>query len=121
MKNPCGSPRKLTNRQVVQVLNWHQEAIEFRRAHGTVRDLARLLGVSISAARGCFDIPVSMNSPRDQISHSPGQPGRPRHLNTAQIAFVVAWRNAAYQFRARHGTVVSLARSLGVGASTIYD
>jgi hypothetical protein len=120
MKTPCGPPRKLTDRQIDQVLNWHQEANEFRHAHGTARDLARVLGVSMHAVRGCFEIRVrgSANKGRTRWSHPPG---RPRHLNPAQIAFAIAWRNAGRQFRARHGTVASLARTLGVGGSTIHD
>jgi hypothetical protein len=121
MKTPCGHLRKLTDQQIVQVLNWHQEAIEFQHAHGTQRQLAHLLGVSLHAARGCFEIRVPANNRRIQSSPSPHRPGRPRHLNPDQIAFAVAWRNAGRQFRARHGTVASLARSLGVGTSTIHD
>jgi hypothetical protein len=123
MKIPCGPPRKLTDRQIVQVLNWHQQAIEFRRAHGTLRDLAHVLGVSLHAVRGCFAIrvPGSASNRRIQSPHSPGRAGRPRHLNPAQIAFAIAWRDGGRQFRARHGTVASLGRVLGVGASTIHD
>ncbi len=123
MNIPCGPPRKLTDKQIAQVLNWHQEAIEFRHAHGTVRDLAHVLGVSLHAVRGCFEnrIPGSANSRRIQTSRAPGRPGRPRHLTPARIVFAVAWRRAGRQFRARHGTVASLARALGVGASTIHD
>jgi hypothetical protein len=123
MTIPCGPPRKLTDGQIAQVLNWHQEAIEFRCAHGTLRDLAHVLGVSLHAVRGCFEIrsPGSANNRRIQSSPSHGRPGRPRHLTPAQIVFVVAWRHAGRQFQARHGTVASLARALGVGASTIHD
>jgi hypothetical protein len=121
METPCGPPRKLTDRQIIQVLKWHQEAIEFRHAHGTVRDLALVLGVSMHAVRGCFEISVAVPKRQIPMSHSPDRPGRPRHLNPAQIVFAVAWRSADRQFRARHGTVASLARTLGVGASTIHD
>ena len=123
MAIPCGPPRKLTDGQIAQVLNWHHEAIEFRCAHGTQRDLAHLLGVSLHAVRSCFEIriPGSANNRRIQSSPSHGRSGRPRHLTPAQIVFAVAWRHAGRQFRARHGTVVSLARALGVGASTIHD
>jgi hypothetical protein len=114
----CGSLRKLTDRQVVQVLHWHQKAIDFRHAHGTQRDLARVLGVSLHAVRSCFEIQVPVNNRRIQCSHSPG---RPRHLNPAEISFALAWRSAGRQFHAQHGTVASLARRLGVGASTIHD
>jgi len=120
MKTPCGHLRKLTDRQIREVLKWHQEAIEFRRTHGSLKGLATLLGVSSHAVRGCFRIRIPGTPKGDgiQASHSPG---RPRHLNPDQIAFAVAWRNAGRQFRARHGTVAILARSLGVGASTIHD
>jgi hypothetical protein len=114
MNTPCGAPRKLTDRQIVQVLNWHQEAIEFRLAHGTVRDLARVLSASLHSVRGCFAIQVP-------VTHSPARPGRPRHLTPVQIAFVLAWRSAGCQFRDQHGTVESLARTLGVGKWTIHD
>src|SRR5258707_370142 len=121
MKTPCGPPRKLTDRQIIQVLNWHQEAIEFRHAHGTVRDLARVFGVSLHAVRGCFEIRAPVDSRQIQMSHSPDRPGRRRYLNPAQIAFAVAWRREGRQFRAQHGTVESFARTLGVGAWTIHD
>jgi transposase len=122
MKIPCGPPRKLTDRQIAQVLNWHQEAIEFRQAHGTVRDLAHVLGVSLHAVRGCFESRISRSANRRiQTSRAPGRPGRPRHLNPAQTAFAIAWREAGRRFRARHGTVAMLARTLGVGTSTIHD
>ena len=121
MKTPRGHLRKLTDRQIREVLNWHQEAIEFRRTHGTLKDLAILLGVSSHAVRGCLEIRVAAINRRIQSFPSPHRPGRPRHLNPEEIAFAVAWRDAGRQFRARHGTVVSLARGLGVGASTIYD
>jgi len=121
MKIPCGSPRKLTDRQIIRVLEWHREVIEFRRAHGTTCDLAHVLGVSFHVVRACFEMRVPLNRPRIPISHSAGRAGRPRHLSPAQIAFAVAWRNVGRQFRARHGTVASLACTLGVGASTIHD
>jgi hypothetical protein len=121
MKTSCGPPRKLTDRQIIQVLNWHQEAMEFRHAHGTVRDLASVLGVSMHAVRGCFEISVPVDNHQIPMSHSPDRPGRPRHLHSAQIAFALAWRSAGRQFRAQHGTVASLARTLGVGTSTIHD
>jgi hypothetical protein len=119
----CGPPRKLTDRQIARVLNWHHEAIEFRCAHGTLRDLAHLLGVSLHAVRGCLEIRSLGSASKRRIQSSPsrGRPGRPRHLTPAQIVFVVAWRHAGRQFRARNGTVASLARALGVGASTIHD
>jgi transposase len=115
MKTRCGHPRKLSDRQIRKVMKWHQEAIEFRRAHGTHRDLARLLGVSLHAVRGCFE---------SKIPHAPksrARRGRPRHLDADQIAFVLAWRRVAWQFQARHGSIPGLARKLGVGASTIHD
>jgi len=121
MKTLCGHLRKLTDGQIREVLKWHQEAIEFRRTHGTLKDLATLLGVSSHAVRGCLEIRVPAINRQIQSFLAPRRPGRPPHLNPSQIAFAVAWRNAGRQFRARHGTVVSLARGLGVGASTIYD
>jgi hypothetical protein len=105
----------LSDRQIREVMKWHQEAIDFRRAHGTQRDLAILLGVSLHAVRGCFE---------SQIPHMPEsrvRRGRPRHLDADQIAYVLAWRRVAWQFRACHGSVPGLARKLGVGASTIHD
>jgi hypothetical protein len=123
MKTSCGHPRKLTDRQIREVLKWHEEAIEFRRKHGTVRDLAILLGVSLHAVRGCFEVRKARNPKKDgiQAPHSPGRSGRPQHLNPAQIAFAIAWRDAGRHFYARHGSVGRLARQLGVGASTIHD
>jgi transposase len=115
MKTRCGHPRKLSDRQIREVMNWHQEAIEFRRTHGTHRDLASLLGVSLHAVRGCFESQIH------HTSNSRVRRGRPRHLDAAQIAFVLAWRRVAWRFQARHGSVRGLARKLGVSASTIYD
>ena len=123
MKTACGHLRKLTDRQICAVLKWHQESIEFRRSHGTLRDLAGLFGVSLRAVRGCFEIPIPASGHRRPLeaSRSPGRRGRPRHLNPAEIAFAFAWRDAGLRFRRRHGTVASLARTLGVGTSTIHD
>lgn len=115
MKTRCGHPRKLSDRQIREVMKWHQEAIEFRRAHRTQRDLARLLGVSLHAVRGCFESQIH------HTSNSRVRRGRPRHLDADQIAFVLAWRRVAWHFQARHGSVPGLARKLGVGASTIHD
>ena len=123
MNTPCGSPRKLSDGQIVKVLKWHQEAIDFRRSHGTLRDLARLLGVSLRTARACFEVRHSAPAINRRIPthHARGKPGRPRRLNPAEIAFAVAWRHAGRQFRAQHGSVARLAHQLGVGASTIHD
>ena len=123
MKTPCGTFRKLTDAQIRKVLKWHQEAIEFRHSHGTIRDLASLLGVSFDAVRGCFErrSPDTAESGGIRTPHSATRRGRPRHLNAAQIAFAIAWRNASREFHARHGNIASLARELGVGASTIHD
>ncbi len=123
MKSRYGHFRKLTDREIRRVLMWHQEAVEFRHSHGTVRDLARILGVSLDVIRGRFEsrsrgTPKSLNV---AASHSLTRRGRPRHLNAAQIAFALAWRNRGREFRARHGSIASLAHELGVGASTIHD
>jgi hypothetical protein len=96
-------------------MKWHQEAIEFRREHGTYRDLARLLGVSLHAVRGCFESKIP-HSPKSRTRRE-----RPRHLDAEEIAFVLAWRRVGWQFRARHGSILSFAHKFGVGASTIYD
>jgi hypothetical protein len=123
MKIPRGHFRKLTDQQISHVLKWHQEGIEFRCAHGTVNDLASLLGVSSHAVRRCFGA-RNLGIPkgdRMHTSHFPGRCGRRRHLNPAQMAFALAWRRAGRQFHAQHGTVATLAHKLGVGASTIHD
>ena len=123
MKTPCGSFRKLTDRQIWEVLKWHQETTEFRHSHGTLRDLASLLGVSPDAVRGCFRSrnPGTAQSRGITASHAPPRRGRPRHLDVAaQIAFAIAWYNAGREFHARHGSIACLARKLGVGASTIH-
>ena len=123
MKTPCGPPRSLDDGQIIQVLRWHQEAMEFRRVHGTLRDLAQVFGVSVHVIRGCFETRrrSSANTRRTQSANAVERRGRPPHLESGQIAFAVAWRNVGRQFRARHGTVAGLARRLGVGASTIHD
>ncbi len=123
VKTPCGTYRKLTDAQIREVLQWHEEAIEFRHSHGTLRDLASLLGVSLDAVRGCFErrSPDTAESGGIRTRHPAAPRGRPRHLDAAQIEFALAWRNASREFRARHGTIASLARRLGVGASTIHD
>lgn len=122
METPCGPARRLSDGQIIQVLKWHREAMEFRRAHGTLRDLAQVFGVSVHVIRGCFETRrrSSANTRRAQSANAVER-GRPPHLDSAQIAFAVAWRNAGRQFRARHGTVAGLARRLGVGTSTIHD
>jgi hypothetical protein len=121
MRYPCGHPRKLSDRQIREVLTWHQEACRFRRCHGTVRDIAGLLNVSPHAVRGLVEPSASGNRRRGQCIQSPNRRGRPRHLNSAQIAFVIAWRNAGRRFRLRHGSVAGLALKMGVSVSTIHD
>ncbi len=122
MKTPCGSFRKLTDRQIREVLKWHQETTEFRHSHGTLRDLANLLGVSPDAVRGCFRSRRPTAQSRGITASLPSaQRGRPRHLDAAQIAFAIAWYNAGRESHARHGNIACLARKLGVGASTIHD
>jgi len=120
MKQSCGHPRKLTDAQIREVLKWHREALEFRRSHGTLEDLAILLGVSARAVRGCFENRISGARDGHGIQTPSGR-GRPRHLNPSQIAFVIAWRTAGRRFHARHRSAASLADKLGVGASTIRD
>ena len=123
MKSRCGHFRRLTDREIAKVLRWHQEAVEFRHSHGTVRDLASLLGVSLHVVRGCFESRSRGTSKGlgVAVSHSLTRRGRPRHLNAAQMAFALAWRHAGREFRARHGSIARLAGELGVGASTIHD
>jgi hypothetical protein len=121
MKTPRGSPRRLTDRQVREVLKWHQEAIEFQRVHGTRKRLALLLGVSVHAVRGCLENPLPSTPNGEDLQVSTARRGRPRHLSRAQITFVIAWRNAGQPFYARHGSVADLARALGVGATTVHD
>jgi hypothetical protein len=123
MKSRCGHFRRLTDREIRKVLMWHQEAVEFRHSHGTVRDLASLLGVSLDVVRGCFESRSRGTSKGSGVAvyHSLTRRGRPRHLKPAQIAFALAWRNRGREFRARHGSIASLAHELGVGASTIHD
>jgi len=116
----CGHLRKLTDWQIREVLKWHRETLDFRRSHGTLKDLAVLLGVSPRAVRGCFENRISEGRDGHGIQASSGR-GRPRHLNPAQIAFAVAWRTAGRRFHARHGSVTSLANKLGVCPSTIRD
>lgn len=123
MRNIRGSPRKLTNRQIREVLKWHQEAIEFRHSHGTLHSLAGLLGVSVHAVRGCFEgrIPAPGHDRRNLVARSLERRGHPRHLNPAHVSFVIAWHNEGRRFHARRGNVASWARRLGVSASTIHD
>jgi transposase len=123
MKTRRGHPRKLSDPQIRKVMKWHQDALEFRRRHGTLVDLAIVLGASLRAVRGCLEnriarTPHCAGIPAPQ---SPGRRGRPRHLNPAQIAFAIAWHEAGRRFYARHGSIAGLARRLGVSASTIHD
>ena len=120
MKTRCGHPRKLSDREILEVMKWHQEAIEFRRAHGTLRGVAILLGVSVHAVRGCLENRIPGTSNADGIQ-AIGRRGRPRHLSPAQIRFVIAWHETGRRFYARHGSIAGLARRLGVSASTIHD
>jgi transposase len=121
MRYPCGHTRKLSDRQIRVVLTWHREAHKFRHRHGTARDLAALLGVSSAAIRGLVEPSASSNRRGIKCIPSPNRRGRPRHLNSAQIAFVIAWRNAGQRFRLRHGNVAGLALKMGVSVSTIHD
>jgi transposase len=119
MKYPSGPPQKLSDRQIREVLIWYQRAENFRRCHGTVRDLAALLSVSAHAIRGVVE---PSGDARDIACRRPEhRRGRPRHLNPVQVAFVIAWRKAGRQFRERQGSVAELADKLDVSASTIHD
>jgi transposase len=119
MRYPSGPPRKLSDRQIRAVLTWYETAENFRRRHGTARDLAALLGVSSHAVRGIVELSDrtrDMASPLSKIRR-----GRPRLLNAAQVAFVIAWREAGRQFLAQQGSVAGLAHRMDVSASTIHD
>jgi len=103
MKPPCGSFRKLTDAQIRTVLKWHQEAIEFRHSHGTVADLASLLGCRSMRSEAALRAKLGHAESRGiRMPHSAIRRGRPRHLNGTQIAFAIAWRNAGRRFHARH-------------------
>jgi len=123
MKTRCGHPRKLSDRQIRKVMKWHQEALEFRRRHGTLVDLAIVLGTSLRAVRGCLENRIARAPHGAGIlaPRAPGRRGRPRHLNPAQIAFAIAWHEAGRRFYVRHGSIAGLARRLGASASTIHD
>ncbi len=119
MKYPSGPPRKLSDRQIREVLIWYQRGKNFRRCHGTVRNLAALLSVSAHAIRGVVE---PSGGTRDIACRRPeNRRGRPRHLNPVQVAFVIAWRKAGRQFRERQGSIAELADKLDVSASTIHD
>ena len=119
MKYPSGPPRKLNDRQIREVLAWYQRAENFRRCHGTVRDLAALLGVSSHAVRGVVEHSGRI---RDIAYRLPeNRRGRPRHLNPSQVKFVIAWREAGRRFLARQRSVADLAHKMNVSASTIHD
>ena len=119
MRHLSGPPRKLSDREIREVLTWYQRAENFRRCHGTVRDLASLLGVSSHAVRGIVE---PSGRTRDIAYRLPEtRCGRPRHLNPSQVAFVIAWRKAGRQFRERHGSVAELAQKMDVSPSTIHD
>ncbi len=121
MKYPSGPPRKLSSRQIREVLTWYQRAENFRRCHGTVRNLAAILSVSSHAVRGVVERAGSGGT-RDIACRRPAnRRGRPRHLNPSQVAFVIAWRQAGREFRDRHGSVAELAHKMDVSASTIHD
>jgi len=55
MRYASGPPRKLSDRQIRAVLTWYETAENFRRRHGTARDLAALLGVSSHAVEGLLN------------------------------------------------------------------
>lgn len=119
MKYPSGPPRKLNDRQIREVLAWYQRAENFRRCHGTARDLAALLGVSSHAVRGVVEHSGRI---RDIAYRLPeNRRGRPRHLNPSQVKFVIAWREAGRRFLARQRSVADLAHKMNVSASTIHD
>jgi transposase len=119
MKYPSGPRRKLSDRQIRAVLTWYETAVNFRRRHGTARNLAALLGVSSHVVRGIAEL-----SDRTRGLPCPlpkNRRGRPRQLNAAQVAFVIAWREAGRQFLAQQGSVAELAHRMDVSASTIHD
>jgi hypothetical protein len=121
MRCPCGPPRKLSGRQIREVLKWHDEADKFRRRHGTVRDLAALLNVSSHVIRRIVEPSGSRGARGIGSLQRESRPGRPRHLSAVKIAFVIEWCSAGREFRIRHGSLAMLALKMDVSASTIHD
>jgi transposase len=119
MRYPSGPPRRLSDRQIRAVLTWYKKAENFRRRHGTARDLAALLGVSSHAVRGIVELSDRTRGMACPLPEN--RRGRPRHLNAAQESFVIAWREAGRQFLAQQGSVAELAHRMDVSASTIHD
>jgi hypothetical protein len=133
MARTRGASRHLTDAQIPKALAWHRKAVEFRRSHGTVLELAARLGTSVGAVRYC----ISVNGRYAQRegrrgthkrSHSITQArkrsvtGRPRLLtDDAQVAVVMRWHRAYLAFHRRQGTAAMLAAKLGVSTKTLHD
>jgi hypothetical protein len=132
MARTRGASRHLTDAQILKALAWHRKAVDFRRSHGTVLELAAHLGTSVGAVRYC----ISVNGHYAQRegrrgthkrSHSTTHArkrsvtGRPRLLTDAQVALVMRWHRAYLAFHRRQGTAAMLAATLGVSTKTLHD
>jgi transposase-like protein len=112
MTSRRGAPRKLTPADVCDILRWHAQGIAFRSAQGTLRDLARRLGVSVSTLHSDVAGP--------HRPHLASRGGRPPALSPSQREEVRSWRAAGQGHRETQGTVAQLARRLGVSPRTIF-
>jgi AraC-like DNA-binding protein len=113
MSYHCGPPPKLSAAKIRRVLQWHARTVAFRAQHGTARDLANRLHVSVYAVQRALQ--------DDRTSATPGTVGRKRLLSPATLILVRRWAAAGRRFSATHLTAQELAEALGVSRGTIHD
>jgi transposase len=117
-----GSPRKLTDDQIRQVLAWHTRWQAFRTAHGTALELAARLRVNVHVIRYCMaQYRKRRTQPRLAADTSVARRGRPRRLSAVNSRRVIAWYCQYQRFLAVQGSVRTLATKLDVSVTTIYD
>lgn len=125
MNSRRGPPRILTQRQIRQVLAWHQAWQTFRAKHESVRRLATRLGVSETVIYYCirrYRLGSHRTSPAERpIARLTVRRGRPPSLSDAKLAIVIAWYVRYLNFVARTGGPQTIARRLGVSERTLYD
>jgi hypothetical protein len=121
MARRTGPPRKLTDEQILRVLSWHARWQRFCSLHGTQRSLSERLQVKNHLVHRCIERYRRLGA--ESLSTSVIEPrcGRPKMLKVWQIRAVIAWHLRYKRFLARHGSVKSLAQSLGVSDRTIHS
>jgi len=126
-----GAPRGLADAEVEQVIQQNARRLEFRAVHGTIYELAKRLGVSVSLVRYCIRQRARYQKQPEIVAMMSGQPtkraglraggrGNPGKLTDAQRAIVLQWYAAYVQSGSVRGSVKRFARELRVSGATYH-